>query len=48
MGKTKENLAKSEAFLRAVLSKHFKQTRVDEKQLRRSAEALCEAIPEKK
>lgn len=48
MGKTKENIAKSEAFLRTVLSKNFKQTRVDEKQLRRAAEALCEAIPDKK
>jgi hypothetical protein len=48
MGRSKENLKMSEQFLRTVLRKNFKQTRINPKLLRKAAEELCDALPGKR
>jgi hypothetical protein len=47
MGKTQQNLAASEEFIRSVLMRNFNQ-KIDATELRAAAEKLCEAVPGKK
>ena len=48
MAKTEENIKKTEAFVQSVLTKHFRQKNLDAERLRRAAEKLCEALPDRK
>ncbi len=48
MAKTEKNLKASEQFIRAVLSKNFKQKKFDTKVLKEAAAKLCDAVPAQK